>query len=265
MDAFRLQKGTAPLLLSIPHVGTGVPKSVQERLAPEAQGLPDTDWHLDQLYDFAEGLGVSILQAVQSRYVIDLNRPPDDESLYPGQATTGLCPTIRFDGVPLYRPGRGPDRAEIDERVETVWKPYHAALWGELERIKAQHGYALLYDAHSIRSEVPRLFDGVLPDLNLGSNGGTTAAPELKDRIAEICRTAEGFTHVVDGRFRGGYITRHYGRPQDNVHALQMELAQRHYMDEDPPFTYQPERAARLKAVLQRVLEAMLAWTPAKA
>lgn len=262
MDAFRLHRGTAPLLLSIPHVGTAVPEPIRQRLVPEARPLPDTDWHLDQLYDFAEGLGVSIIQAVQSRYVIDLNRPPDDESLYPGQATTGLCPTIRFDGVPLYWPGAEPDGADIAERVETVWKPYHAALAAELERIKARHGYALLYDAHSIRSVVPRLFDGLLPDLNLGSNGGASAAPALKDRIAEICRTAEGFTHVVDGRFKGGYITRHYGQPQRNVHALQMELAQRHYMDEDPPFTYRPDVAQPLKAVLRRVLEAMLDWKP---
>ncbi|MFE0758089.1 N-formylglutamate deformylase [Inquilinus sp. NPDC058860] len=262
MDAFRLHRGTAPLLLSIPHVGTAVPEPIRQRLVPEARPLPDTDWHLDQLYDFAEELGVSVLQAVQSRYVIDLNRPPDDESLYPGQATTGLCPTIRFDGVKLYWPGAEPDAADIAERVETVWKPYHAALAAELERIEARHGYALLYDAHSIRSVVPRLFDGVLPDLNLGSNGGASAAPALKDRIAEICRTAEGFTHVVDGRFRGGYITRHYGRPERNVHALQMELAQRHYMDEDPPFAYRPDVAPPLKAVLRRVLESMLAWTP---
>lgn len=262
MDAFRLHRGTAPLLLSIPHVGTAVPEPIRQRLVPEARPLPDTDWHLDQLYDFAEGLGVSIIQAVQSRYVIDLNRPPDDESLYPGQATTGLCPTIRFDGVPLYWPGAEPDAADIAERVETVWKPYHAALGEELERIKAKHGYALLYDAHSIRSVVPRLFDGLLPDLNLGSNGGASAAPALKDRIAEICRTAEGFTHIVDGRFKGGYITRHYGRPERNAHALQMELAQRHYMDEDPPFAYRPDVAQPLKTVLRRVLEAMLDWKP---
>ncbi|MGK9165036.1 N-formylglutamate deformylase [Inquilinus limosus] len=262
MDAFRLHRGTAPLLLSIPHVGTAVPEAIRDRLAPEAQDLPDTDWHLDRLYDFAEGLGVSIIQAVQSRYVIDLNRPPGDESLYPGQATTGLCPTIRFDGVKLYRPGAEPDAAEIAGRIETVWKPYHAALAAELERLRAQHGYALLYDAHSIRSRVPRLFDGLLPDLNLGSNGGASAAPALKDRIAEICRTAESFTHVVDGRFKGGYITRQYGQPERNVHALQMELAQRHYMDEDSPFAYRPDVAPPLKTVLRRVLESMLGWKP---
>ncbi|TSD85163.1 N-formylglutamate deformylase [Mycobacterium sp. KBS0706] len=262
MDAFRLHRGTAPLLLSIPHVGTGVPEAIRARLTPEGQLLRDTDWHLDRLYDFAEGLGVSIIQAVQSRYVVDLNRPADDQSLYPGQATTGLCSTIDFDGRPLYRPGEEPDAAEIAGRVETVWKPYHGALAAELERIKAQHGYALLYDAHSIRSVVPRLFDGLLPDLNLGSNGGATAAPALKERIAEICRTAEGFTHVIDGRFKGGIITRHYGQPDHNVHALQMELAQRHYMDEDPPFTYQAERARPLQAVLRRVLKSMLDWRP---
>src|SRR5882757_4493910 len=201
MDAFRLHRGTAPLLLSIPHVGTGVPDAIKQRFTPEGHLLRDTDWHLDRLYGLAEGLGVSILQATQSRYVVDLNRPADDESLYPGQATTGLCSTIDFDGRPLYQPGAEPDAADIAQRVETVWQPYHSALAAELERIKAQHGYALLYDAHSIRSRVPRLFDGLLPDLNLGSNAGASAAPGLKDKVAEICRTAEGFTHVIDGRF----------------------------------------------------------------
>jgi N-formylglutamate deformylase len=262
MTTFTLHQGAGPLLVSMPHPGTALPAAIRERLAPRAQATPDTDWHLDRLYDFAAGLGASVLRATQSRYVIDLNRPPDDASLYPGRTTTDLCPLTDFDGVPLYLEGRAPGAAEVAQRRAAFWQPYHDALHTELGRIAARHGYALLYDAHSIRSVVPRLFDGVLPDLNLGTDGGRTAAPSLIEAVAAVCRSAPGFTFVADGRFRGGYITRHYGRPEDGIHAIQMELAQYRYMDESPSWTYQPGRAALLKGVLRSVLGRMLEWRP---
>lgn len=260
MDLFTLRPGTTPLLVSIPHAGTELPAPIRDRLAPEAAGLPDTDWHVDRLYDFAGDLGATVLQATHSRYVVDLNRPPDDASLYPGQATTGLVPATLFDGTPLYRPGQEPDADEMAERRETYWRPYHDALAAEIERLKARFGYALLYDAHSIRSRVPRLFEGRLPDFNIGTDGGKAARPALALRVAFVCQGAKGFETAVNGRFRGGYITRHYGDPDKAVEAVQMELAQTIYMDEDPPYTYQTVKAERVREVLRLVLERMLAY-----
>lgn len=266
---FDLVRGDGPLVISMPHCGTALASGLAERLTPEALTLSDTDWHIPRLYDFAggpsgSGLGATLLSARFSRYVVDLNRPPGGESLYPGQATTGLCPDTLFDGRPLYRDGQAPDAAEIAARVDAYWRPYHDALAAELDRVKARHGFALLYDAHSIRSRVPRLFDGRLPDLNLGTARGTSAAPDLVARVIAVMEkatAAEGLTCVTDGRFVGGHITRWYGRPSENVHALQMELAQDRYMDEDgPPFAYRPERAERLRRVLAPLLETLAGW-----
>ena len=257
---FWLAEGDAPLLVSMPHIGTGLPQSIAERLTPLARQVSDTDWHVDRLYDFAAELGAHRLGATRSRYVIDLNRPPDDASLYPGQATTGLCPATDFDGVPLYQPGGQPDAAEVADRRQRYWQPYHDALADALARIVAKHGYALLYDAHSIRSRVPRLFDGELATLNIGTADGRSCDPVLERRVAGTCRNARAYSAVVNGRFKGGYITRAYGAPSKHVHAVQMELAQRTYMDESPPYGFDETRAAGIRPVLRDVLRVMLDW-----
>lgn len=258
MDLFTFRAGTAPLLVSMPHVGTHVPADLAARLTREARVLPDTDWHLERLYDFLDALGASVLVATHSRYVVDLNRPPDNTNLYPGQDTTGLVPVDTFARAPVYRDGAVPDAAEIALRVERYWRPYHAQLGRELDRLRAAHGYALLWDAHSIASRVPRFFEGRLPDLNLGTSGGRSCAPVLIDAVAAIAQRAAGYTAVLNGRFKGGYITRRYGQPNTGVHAIQLELAEIAYMDEAPPFTFDLARAARLRPVLRAMLEALL-------
>lgn len=258
MDLFAFRAGTAPLLVSMPHTGTHVPADLAARLTREARILPDTDWHLERLYDFLDALGASVLVATHSRYAVDLNRPPDNASLYPGQDTTGLVPLDTFARAPVYRDGAAPDAAEVAQRVERYWRPYHAQLGRELDRLRAAHGYALLWDAHSIASRVPRFFDGRLPDFNLGTAGGRSCAPGVIGPVAAVAQRAAGYTAVVNGRFKGGYITRRFGQPNTGVHAIQLELAEIAYMDEAPPFTFDPARAARLRPVLRAMLEAML-------
>ena len=258
MDRFTFRAGTAPLLVSMPHVGTHVPPDLAARLTREARALPDTDWHLERLYDFLDALGASVVVATHSRYVVDLNRPPDNANLYPGQDTTGLVPVDTFARAPVYRDGAAPDEAEVAQRVERYWRPYHAQLGRELDRLRAAHGYALLWDAHSIASRVPRFFSGRLPDLNLGTVGARSCAPGVIEPVAAIAQRTAGYTAVVNGRFKGGYITRRYGQPNTGVHAIQLELAEIAYMDEAPPFTFDPGRAARLRPVLRAMLEAML-------
>lgn len=266
--AFEFHQGTSPLLLSFPHVGTYVPPCVAHRLTAEAQQVPDTDWHLPRLYAFAKALGASTLVATHSRYVVDMNRPPDGSSLYPGQSVTGLCPTDTFDDTPLYRhPDLAPDAAEIAQRREALWRPYHAQLRAELDRIKAQHGVAMLWDAHSIRSVLPRFFEGTLPDLNLGTNQGSSCAAGLGEQVLQAALGAqpEGLSAVLNGRFTGGYITRHYGQPAANIHAIQLEMTQSSYMQETLPFDYLPERALRVQPHLQRMLGTVLAFAQQQA
>ncbi|WP_137896277.1 N-formylglutamate deformylase, partial [Ramlibacter sp. 2FC] len=253
---FVLHRGHRPLLVSIPHVGTHVPPAIAARLSPAAQALPDTDWHLDQLYDFARELGASVLQATHSRYVVDLNRPPDDQNLYPGQDTTGLCPVDSFDRQPLYAAGDPPDAAEIAARREAIWQPYHAALQQELARLREQHDSVALWDAHSIRSVLPRFFEGRLPDFNLGTADGASCDPALARAVHQIAQDAPGFSAVLNGRFKGGYITRQYGRPQAGVQAIQLEMTLGSYMGEAPPFAWDPARAARVQPHLRAMLEA---------
>lgn len=255
---FRFRRGTRPLLISMPHVGTHVPPSIAARLSDEARHVPDTDWHLERLYDFADELGASVLVATHSRYVVDLNRPPDGASLYPGQSVTGLCPVDTFDDTALYPAGDVPDAAEIAERRDAIWQPYHRQLADELMRIKAEHGIAMLWDAHSIRSVLPRFFEGKLPDLNLGTAQGASCDRAVAEALLGIAKQAPGFTSVLNGRFTGGYITRHHGRPSQGVHAVQLEMTQCSYMQESLPFDYLPERAALVKPHLQRMLAAML-------
>jgi N-formylglutamate deformylase len=258
---YAFHPGTTPLLVSMPHTGLGLTPAVATGLSAEAADLGDTDWHMEALYDFLGGLGANVLVAQYSRFVIDLNRPPDDTPLYT-TATTGLFPDITFDGIPAFKPGAIPSETEHDRYLAEVWTPYHAKIEESLQALKAKFGYALLFDAHSIRSVVPRLFDGRLPDLNFGTNEGKSCAPSLRARIAEL---AEGFTdvtHVVDGRFKGGYITRHYGRPAEHIHAIQLELSQRTYMREAAPYDLLPGPAAAIRPHLKRVIETMLDWRP---
>ena len=257
MDIYTLHRGTTPLLVSLPHDGTAIPDALAGRMTPAARRVPDTDWHVARLYAFARGLGASILVPAHSRYVIDLNRPPDDTSLYPGQNTTGLCPLVQFSGDPVYLEGQEPSAGEIAQRVLQYWQPYHDALAGELVRLRSAYGRAVLWEGHSIRSVVPFLFDGRLPDLNLGTAGGASCSPTLQARLEALLKAQSTYTFVVNGRFKGGYITRHYGRPQDLVDAIQLELAQLNYMDEGD-FSYDETKGAELQRLLRALLEACI-------
>jgi formiminoglutamase len=258
-----LRRGKAPLVVSFPHTGTEIPRDIEARLVSPWLARKDADWWIDRLYGFAEELDATLVCTRISRTVIDCNRDPSGRSLYPGQATTELCPTTTFDGEPLYRAGLEPDAEEIEARRGVWFAPYHGAIAAELERLKDLHGAVVLYDAHSIRSRVPRLFGGCLPNFNIGTNSGQSCDPLLTRAVEAAC-AAEPFTQVTDGRFKGGYTTRFYGRPEQGVHAVQMELACRGYMDEphgEPsplrwPPAYDPDRAAPMAAVLFRVLDA---------
>lgn len=257
MEIFTLHQGTAPLLVSVPHDGTFVPDEIAQRLTPAARRVPDTDWHIARLYAFARELGASMIVPTHSRYVVDLNRSEDDVSLYPGQNTTGLCPVVRFSGEPVYLQGREPTPDEIAERVERYWRPYHQALRMELDRLRAVHGRAVLWEGHSIRGELPFLFQGRLPDMNLGTAAGTSCSPALQQRLEAVLAGQEEFDSVVNGRFKGGHITRHYGDPASGIEAVQMETSQRAYMDE-ASFAYDEAKAARAQAFIRRLLETTL-------
>ena len=256
--ACTLHRGSVPLLVSLPHEGTELPPDLAARMTDAARAVPDTDWHVSRLYAFARELGASILVPRWSRYVVDLNRPPDDASLYPGQNTTGLCPTRRFSGEPVYLPGQDPSEGEVRDRVERYWRPYHDILRGELERLRALHGRALLWEGHSIRgSGLPFLFEGRLPDLNLGTANGASCAPGLQARLEAVLSAQTDYDWVANGRFKGGHITRHYGDPARGIDAVQLEISQRNYMDEDS-FEYDEAKAAKLLSLLRKLLEAAL-------
>ena len=243
------------MLVCMPHIGTEIPAELQASFVPRALDVEDTDWHLARLYDFLPAMGVSVLQPRYSRYVIDLNRPPDDTLMYPGAANTELCPTHFFSGDKLYKAGQETSLQEVQRRREMYWQPYHDALATELARIQAIHGFALLWDAHSIRSHIPWLFEGKLPDLNIGTASGEAAATTITLAVAgEI----NGFTHVVNGRFKGGYITRHYGQPAQHIHAIQLEKCQSLYMQEALPFAYNEALASQLQPTLKRMVQASL-------
>ncbi|MGH8028372.1 MAG: N-formylglutamate deformylase [Arenimonas sp.] len=259
MQTFNLHHGTAPLLISLPHDGTALPNDLVGRLTGDARKVPDTDWFVSRLYGFARSLGASILWPVNSRYVVDLNRPPDDASLYPGRNTTGLCPTSRFDGGPVYLEGHTPTPADIAYRVDYYWRPYHQALAAELHRKKLLHKRVLLWEGHSIRSRVPFLFEGTLPDLNLGTADGTSCDAALQSRLQRVLLELPDYTEVTNGRFKGGYITRHYGQPDKGIDAVQLELAQSTYMDEATG-KWDEVKALKLQAVLRKLLMAGLAY-----
>lgn len=259
MERLQVHEGKTPLVVSVPHAGTLIPAEIKERMKPEALFLPDTDWFVDKLYGWAPVEGASLITTPWSRYVIDLNRPPDNAPMYdrPG---TSLVPESTFTGASIYREGQAPGEAEVEERLEQFWRPYHDRLNHLVERARERHGFAVVLDGHSIRSELPRLFDGVLAHLNLGSNDGESAACGLVDTAWDVLSRSD-FVAVRDGRFKGGYITRHYGRPDEGVHAIQLEIAQRIYMPEFPP-QWDRARASRLVRVLKELVAAVRAWTP---
>ena len=253
MDTYRFIPGSTHLLVSIPHSGTFVPPGIAGRMTAGAQLLPDTDWHVDRLYDFLGEMGASVLIATHSRYVVDLNRPADNSPLYPGQTETGVCPVETFDGEPIWRPQQSPAGEEIPERISRYWQPYHDRLRAELEQLRSRHGSAVLWDAHSIRSRVPRLFAGDLPVLNIGTNGGRSCDADLAARLLAYADALPKCTAVLNGRFQGGYITRSYGNPAGGFNAVQLELAQRSYMDEKSG-EYLPDKARHIFATLQSVI-----------
>jgi formiminoglutamase len=271
-DWLEVHEGQAPLIVSFPHTGTDIPPDIEARLASPWLGRKDADWWIDRLYAFARDLGATTIRTRVSRTVIDVNRDPSGASLYPGQATTELCPTTTFDGEPLYRESATPEEAEIAERRERWFAPYHAALQAQIDRLHSGHGAVVLYDAHSIRSRIPRLFDGELPHFNIGTNGGATCATALAAAVAGAC-DQPGFSHVLNGRFKGGWTTRRYGQPAEGVHAIQMELACRAYLDEPEtvvgpgawPVALTPERSAACRATLTQVLQSCLAFAEAHA
>jgi N-formylglutamate deformylase len=259
MNTFSLVRGSAPLLISLPHDGTYLPDELAWRLHPRARKVPDTDWHVARLYEpLAQELGASVIKPTASRYVVDLNRPADGHALYPGRRETGLVPTVGFDGEPLYLPGKEPDADEIGQRIQTWWRPYHLALTNELARLKAQHGRVVLWDGHSIRSQVPMLFEGRLPDFNLGTADGASCTTELQWSLTNVMEAQNRFDFVLNGRFKGGYITRHYGRPAEGVQAVQLELAQCRYMNE-VSFVWDAAKAPIVQATILELLRCCLA------
>lgn len=259
MPVFDYTSGTLPIILSIPHAGTEVPGHIVEHMTDKAKLIPDTDWHVHRLFEFAKDSGIHIIKARYSRYVVDLNRDPEDHSLYPGQFTTGLCPVNLFDGSAIYKPDAAPNASEIRERVRDYWKPYHAKLDELISSSLFQHGCAVLFDAHSIASQVPNLFEGTLPELNLGTNDGRSCCLALHDALSYVCEKSP-YTHVVNGRFKGGYITRHYGNPLRNVQAMQLEISQSTYMENYPSFAYDEVRAKKLEKTLEQFLKTLRQW-----
>jgi N-formylglutamate deformylase len=262
MSFLEITRGQSPLVLGLPHTGTDLPDDVAGKLNATGRALADTDWHIHTLY---AGLvpDVTTIRTRIHRYAIDANRDPSGVSLYPGQNTTGLCPTTDFDGTPIYLSGQEPDTAEVERRRTAYHAPYHAALEAEMERVAALHGFAILYDCHSIRSHIPFLFEGTLPDFNIGTNLGKTCAPSIESAVHEICQSAQNYTSVLNGRFKGGWTTRHYGRPSKNWHAIQMELAQStHLTQESPPFAYDGAKAEALRKPLKLILTSLQNWSP---
>lgn len=255
--------GRAPLVVSVPHAGTHLPPSIASALTPAARALPDTDWYVPRLYEFCGSLGASMIVATHSRYVVDLNRPPDGAPLYPGMRETSVCPLETFDGRPLYPPGTGPTATQIEARIRRYWQPYHERLAAMVQATLARHGRCLLWDAHSIRSEVPALFDGRLPDLNVGTADGRSCGADTARLIDAQLRGQRRFSHVIDGRFKGGYITRHYGRPPTGVEAVQLEIAQSAYLRDEARPEFAPEIAAPLIDRLRALLTGLLAASAA--
>ncbi|WP_153100080.1 N-formylglutamate deformylase [Paraburkholderia hayleyella] len=252
---YTVHRGKNPLIISMPHVGTYIPPDIAANMTPEAAFVDDCDWHLERLYAFGKRIGATMLAATHARYVIDLNRSPDDASLYPGMDTTGLVPFDTFARVPLYQPGKEPVAADYARRRTAYWRPYHDALARELAVLQLQHSQVLLWEAHSIRSHVPRLFEGKLPDFNLGTADGASALPGLAADLEAVIDWHGGYSAVDNQRFKGGYITRHYGRPEQGVHAVQLELSQATYMEEKRPYTFDETRAEEVSTLLEALVQ----------
>ena len=261
-NLFSLIPASTPLIINVPHAGIYIPPELRSAMTLMAQTLPDTDWHVHLLYEFALELGAGLMVATHSRYVIDLNRDPAGVALYPGAHNTELCPAQTFAGEEIYLAGRAPTQEDVAARRARYWAPYHQRLREELETIRTAHGYAVLLDAHSILSRVPRFFAGRLPDFNLGTADGASCATDLQAVAHKVLSGATSFSAVANGRFKGGYITRHYGRPTEQVHALQLEIAQAAYMDEAPPYPWEPRRAAPLVDVLRELVGVLRRWRP---
>jgi len=261
-DTHILRPGTSAVLISLPHVGTRIAQDQQHRYTARALDVEDTDWHLDQLYDFAADMGAGLIVPQYSRFLIDLNRSSDNRPMYAGANNTELCPTRFFTGEPIYRSGQEPDADEIARRRAIYWQPYHDALAQELARLKARHGYAILFDGHSIKSTLPWLFEGKLPDLNLGTSSGESCAADLREALTKVLQTQTRFTQVTDGRFKGGHITRSHGQPAHAIHAIQLEMCWSTYMQESAPYRVDPERAAELAPVLRALVGTMIDWRP---
>jgi N-formylglutamate deformylase len=257
---YRYRRGSSALIVSMPHVGTFVPHSIGRGLSDCAARRPDTDWHLPRLYDFLGDLGATVIVATHSRYVVDVNRPPDGSNLYPGRDTPRLCPVDTFQSEPLYRDGAGPDEEEVRRRVNAQWRPYHRRIESEIARVRLEHGAAILWDAHSIVSEAPRLFEGRLPDFNLGTADGDSCDPGLAEALLVSLQRHPGYSAVLNGRFKGGYITRRYGQPAEKVHAIQLEMAESTYMDESSPYGFRPDLAGKVRPILRQQLELALDW-----
>lgn len=254
MSVVDIRQGTSPVILGLPHTGTDVPDDIFDRLNDNGRILADTDWHIHHLYDGLLG-DATMVRATFHRYVIDANRDPSGTSLYPGQNTTGLVPETDFDGKPIWRPGAEPTAEDAIRRLQSFHAPYHAALKAEIDRVKAIHGVAILYDCHSIRAHIPFLFAGVLPDFNIGTDNGRTCDAEIEKIVFDVAGAAKGYTSILNGRFKGGWTTRHYGKPETGVHAIQMELAQStHLVTEMPPFAYDAAKADRLRTHLEDIL-----------
>ena len=254
---------SVPLIVNIPHAGTYLPPLIAQTLTAAGLQVPDTDWYVDKLYDFVPSLGATLMVATHSRIVVDLNRDPSGLEMYPGANNTEICPTATFHDEPVYMVGMEPDSAAIASRIEHYWLPYHAKLAAEIARLKARHGYCIVLDGHSIVSEAPRFFAGRLPDLNLGTADGHSCAPSLAQTAFEVLAGAGGFTAVHNGRFKGGHITRQYGKPDSKVHVLQLEMAQCCYMNEAAPRAYDEHRADALKAQLKQLIGKLVDWRPA--
>jgi N-formylglutamate deformylase len=259
VPAYLLRRGNSGLVVSMPHAGTEIPAGLAARMTAEALQVADTDWHLPLVYDL-DGLDATILVATHSRLVIDLNRPPDDRNLYPGRDTTGLIPVDTFRKEPVYL-GPVPDEVEIGQRRQAYWMPYHQALAGELARLRRSHPRVVLWDAHSIASEVPRFFNGRLTDLNFGTADGRSCDPGLAEAVLAPVRRQHRYSWVLNDRFKGGHITRDYGDPAGGVHAIQLEMSQITYMDETPPFSLRPDRCEQLGPLLRECLDAAADWT----
>jgi N-formylglutamate deformylase len=260
---YQFNSGNSPLIISMPHVGTLLPEEIVFKLTPEAKQLPDVDWHLPILYDMAKDYDISVISAEYARYVIDLNRPPENSSLYPGQDVTGLCPVDTFSKQAIYVAGEQPDENEIQNRIDRFWQPYHKKLAFEIQRLLDIHGVVILWDAHSIASHVPRFFTGQLPDFNFGTADSTSCDNTLQEALASTMHNsvhAKNYSHVINGRFKGGYITRHYGVPNMNVHAVQLEMSQCTYMEENPPYKYDEDLAQKVKPILSNLFETCLIW-----